>query len=102
MQFRRRPLPDPRPGPEPQDKHGGDDASLDDLARYEEERDDDVAVDYQRRALMNVIAIIVLVTLVGFGVWIADTIAVMEIDQDCMMQGRTNCAPVELPEPAQQ
>ena len=36
------------------------------------------------------------------GVWLADTIADMERDQDCMMQGRANCVPIELPIPPQQ
>jgi len=47
--------------------------------------------------LMNVIAMAVVAMLVGVGVWIAGTIAGLERDQDCMMQGRQNCAPIEVP-----
>lgn len=47
--------------------------------------------------LMNVIAIVIVALLVGVGVWIADTIAEMEKDQDCVLQGRANCAPIETP-----
>lgn len=72
----------------------------DDLAQFEQDRDE--IVDYRHRALMNVIALAVVTFLVGTGVWLADTIAAMERDQDCVMQGRVNCAPVILPEPPQQ
>ncbi len=51
---------------------------------------------------MNVIALAVVTFLVGAGVWLADTITDMEKDQDCVMQGRVNCAPIELPPPPQQ
>jgi hypothetical protein len=71
----------------------GDDLT-DDLARYE---DEDAQVDYRQRMLMNVIAVAIVTVLVGAGVWIADTIAAMEKAEDCAMQGRQNCAPIELP-----
>ena len=66
----------------------------DDLARYEEE---DAQVDYRHRMQMNLIAVAIVTALVGAGVWIADTIAAMEKVQDCAMQGRQNCAPIEVP-----
>jgi hypothetical protein len=83
----------------------GDSALLDieppdDLTQFEQEQDE--IVDYRQRALMNVIALAVVAFLVSTGVWLADTIANMERDQDCMMQGRVNCAPIELPLPPQQ
>ena len=46
---------------------------------------------------MNVIAVVIVSLLVGVGVWLADTIADMEKAQDCLMQGRQNCAPIEVP-----
>jgi len=67
-----------------------------DLAQYEQE---DEVIDYRQRMLMNVIAIAIVALLVGVGVWIADTIAEMEKDQDCVLQGRANCAPIEVPVP---
>jgi hypothetical protein len=95
LAFRRRPppLPAARPG-------GPEASSLDDLARYEQEPDE--PIDYRQRMLMNVIAIAIVTLLVGTGVWITDTIADMEKDQDCVMQGRANCAPIELPAPNRQ
>jgi hypothetical protein len=75
-----------------------DDALPDDLAAYEQDRDDE-PVNYAQRMLMNVIAIAVVCVLIGVGVWLADTIAEMERDQDCVLQGRQNCAPIEVPAP---
>lgn len=72
----------------------------DDLAQYEQDQDE--VVDYRQRMLMNVIALAVVAFLVSTGAWLADTIAAMERDQDCVMQGRVNCAPIELPAPPQQ
>jgi hypothetical protein len=72
-----------------------DDADpLDDLSRYEEE---DRNINYRHRLLMNMIAVMIVSLLVGAGVWIADTIADMQKIQDCTLQGRQNCAPIEVP-----
>jgi hypothetical protein len=73
---------------------GGEAEPFDDLAQYEEE---DAHIDYRHRMLMNVIAVAIVSALVCVGVWIADTIADMQRAQDCVMQGRQNCAPIELP-----
>jgi hypothetical protein len=70
----------------------------DDLAQYEQ----DGRIDYRQRMLMNVIAVAICTMLVGVGVWIADTIAEMEKDQDCVLQGRINCASIEVPLPRRQ
>lgn len=80
------------------DRHSAepDEALLDDLSRYEQDREDE-PINYARRMLMNVIAIAVVTILIGVGVWLADTIAQMERDQDCVLQGRHNCAPIEVP-----
>jgi hypothetical protein len=83
-----RPLPAIRPDERSIEPDG-------DLAAYEEDRD--VVIDHRRRALMNGIAVAIVTLLVGAGVWIADTIAEIQHDQDCVIQGRSNCAPLELP-----
>jgi hypothetical protein len=85
---------------QPADDDEQHDDPSDDFAHYEQDQDE--VVDYRQRTLMNVIALAVLAFLISTGVWLADTIADMERDQDCMMQGRVNCAPIELPLPPQQ
>ncbi len=72
----------------------------DDFAQYEQDQDE--VINYRQRMLMNVIAVAVLAFLISAGVWLADTIGAMERDQDCMMQGRVNCAPIAFPGPPQQ
>ncbi|MGC1777505.1 MAG: hypothetical protein WBB34_06120 [Xanthobacteraceae bacterium] len=79
----------------------------DDFASYEREHENDdpeeqeEVVDYRQRMLMNFVALAVVTFLMGSGIWLADSIADMQRDQDCVMQGRANCAPIELPMPAQ-
>jgi len=48
---------------------------------------------------MNLIALAILTSLVCLGVWIADTISDLQKEQDCLMQGRSNCAPIEVSAP---
>ena len=72
---------------------GGHAETFDDLAQYEEE---DAHINYRHRMLMNVIAVMIVSALLGVGVWIADTITNMEKTQDCVMQGRQNCAPISM------
>jgi hypothetical protein len=89
FQLRRRVAVQP-----PSGATGSSTETFDDLAQYEEEG---AHIDYRRRMLMNVIAAMIVAALVGVGVWIADTIADMEKTQDCLMQGRQNCAPITMP-----
>lgn len=76
------------------------DDDLDDFARFEQDQDE--PIDYRHRMVMNLIALAILVSLVGLGVWIADTISDLQRDQDCLMQGRSNCAPIEVPASVQE
>ncbi len=103
LQFRPRHgavKPDAAASPAAAGAEADDGALPDDLARYEQDREDE-PINYAQRMLMNVIAVVVVSMLIGVGVWLADTIAEMERDQDCVLQGRQNCAPIELPAPVQ-
>jgi hypothetical protein len=95
LQFPRRPglAPSAARGSADPAAIDSDAEDADDLARYEQEQDE--PIDYRQRMLMNAIASAIVVLLIGAGVWIADTIAAMDRDQDCVMQGRGNCAPLE-------
>jgi hypothetical protein len=73
---------------------------LDGFARFEQDQDE--PIDYRHRMIMNLIALAILISLVGLGVWIADTISALQREQDCLMQGRSNCAPIEVPIPVQE
>src|ERR1700761_1846730 len=98
-------VPFRRPGqPPPIRPTASDEAEANHLALYEQDgegQDEEEAIDYRQRMFMNVVALAVVTLLVGTGVWLADSITEMERDQDCVLQGRVNCAPIELPAPAQ-
>jgi len=64
-----------------------------DLARFE--RGDD-ADDYRHRMLVNIAAFVFVLGLIGAGLWLADTMAQMRKDEDCVLSGRRGCTPVEV------
>ncbi|HMF26103.1 MAG TPA: hypothetical protein VKG24_28815 [Pseudolabrys sp.] len=64
-----------------------------DLTKYERSEDAD---DYRHRMIVNIAAFLVVVALIGTGIWLADTMAAMRKNQDCVLSGRRNCAPVEV------
>ena len=66
-----------------------------DLAQYE--RRPDEPDDYRHRMKMNALALIVTVALIVAGIWMADVIARMRKNQDCVLSGRPGCTPVEVP-----
>ena len=66
-----------------------------DLKKFEEtpEQPD----DYRHRMLMNGLGLVVTALLIVCGVWIADVMAHMRKDQDCVLMGRPNCAHINVP-----
>ncbi len=65
----------------------------DDLAKFERGEDAD---DYRDRMIVNIVAFIFVVALIGAGLWLADTMAQMRKNQDCVLSGRRGCSPVEI------
>jgi hypothetical protein len=53
--------------------------------------------DFKHRMLMNALGLVVTVLLIVGGVWIADVMAHMRKDQDCVLMGRQNCANINIP-----
>jgi len=66
---------------------------VEDLAKYERDEGTD---DYRHRMLINAAAFVFVVALMGAGLWIADTMAAMRKNQDCVLSGRRGCTPVEV------
>ena len=64
------------------------------LAKYEggAEQDD----NYRHRMMVNLAALGVTVALAVAGVWLAIHIADMRKNQDCLLSGRRNCAPIDV------
>lgn len=65
-----------------------------DLSKYEYARDND---NYRHRMVNNLLAFAVLSLIVYCGIWLANTMAQLRADQDCVLMGRTNCAPIKVP-----
>jgi hypothetical protein len=66
---------------------------VEDLAKYERGDDSD---DYRHRMIVNIAAFLAIVALIGAGIWLADTMATMRKNQDCVLSGRRGCSPVEV------
>jgi len=68
-----------------------------DLDRYPQADEPD---DYRHRMMTNVAGVAVVALLIVIGIWIADTMASMRKNQDCVLSGRRGCAPMEQPPPS--
>ncbi len=65
-----------------------------DLGQYEQPKGED---DYRHRMIVNAFAFAATVVLIVAGIWIADTLAEMRRNQDCVLTGRRGCTPVQAP-----
>jgi len=63
------------------------------FAKYEGGEADD---DYRHRMLVNLAGLAVTVMLAVAGGWLAIQIAEMRKNQDCVLSGRRNCAPIDV------
>jgi hypothetical protein len=64
---------------------------IDDVEKYARVGEDD---NYRHRMITNLLAFLVLCFIVYCGVWLANTMAQMRNDQDCVLSGRTNCSQI--------
>jgi hypothetical protein len=67
---------------------------VDDLSKYERSRENE---SYRHRMVNNLLAFAILSLIVYCGIWLANTMAQLRADQDCVLTGRTNCAPIKVP-----
>src|SRR5262249_14950831 len=68
---------------------------VDDLSKYSRGPEED---NYRHRMVMNLLAFLVLALIVYCGIWLASTMSQIRKDQDCALSGRTNCAPIRVPD----
>jgi hypothetical protein len=66
---------------------------VDDLAKFERSEGTD---DYRHRMTVNIVVFVFVLALIGAGLWLADTMAQMRKNQDCVLSGRRGCSPVEV------
>jgi hypothetical protein len=72
--------------------HAEDDTPVEGVEKYAHEPD-----NYRQRMINNGLALAFCIGLVVIGVWLANTIAEMRRNQDCVLSGRRNCAQVNVP-----
>ncbi len=65
------------------------------LEKYARERED--GDDYRNRMRANIAAILLVGVLIWCGYWLFNTLAELRKVQDCILTGRTNCAPISVP-----
>lgn len=70
-----------------------DPSPVEGLAKYEHSEDKD---DYRHRMIVNATVFVFVVALIGAALWLADTMATMRKNQDCVLSGRRGCTPVEV------
>jgi hypothetical protein len=58
--------------------------------------DDEVSTDKDRRNA-NILLLLFVVVLVGGGVWLVNALIEQRAMDNCLAQGRRNCAPLEAP-----
>ena len=49
------------------------------------------------RRIANIVLLLLLVVIVGGGIWLANAMFDQRVIDDCLAQGRRNCAPIEAP-----
>jgi ferric-dicitrate binding protein FerR (iron transport regulator) len=67
---------------------------VEDLSKFSRDPDED---NFRHRMKVNLLAFAALAFIVACGVWLANTMAEMRKNQDCVLTGRTNCAPIQVP-----
>jgi hypothetical protein len=83
-------LPFPRRG-QPRPPVPPQDAPIEDIGKYARSEEPD---NYRQRMTNNGLALAFCVVLVVIGIWIANTMATMRRNQDCVLSGRRDCAPI--------
>lgn len=78
-----------KPRPPPVDQH----APVEGMEKYARGEPD----DYRQRMINNGLGLGACVLLVAIGIWLANTIAEMRRNQDCVLSGRRDCAKISVP-----
>ena len=64
-----------------------------------QQRTPDDGGDERDRRATNIVLLVFFVAVVSIGVWLANAMVDYRKLDDCIAQGRRNCAPIEVPRP---
>jgi len=53
--------------------------------------------EYRQRMLVNGAVFLIVLALIGAALWLADSMATMRRNQDCVLSGRSGCTHVDAP-----
>ncbi len=53
--------------------------------------------EHRERMITNVVLLLIFAVLVGIGVWLSSALLDARRADECITQGRRNCAPIEVP-----
>ncbi len=84
----------PRRSTAPSSGRPPESSPVEDVGKYANSSEVD---DYRHRMKTNAIALLFVALLVVCGYWLADTMAQMRKNQDCVLSGRPGCTPVHVP-----
>ena len=71
-----------------------DDTPVEGLDKYASAGEPD---NYRQRMINNGLGLAACIVLVIIGVWIANTMAELRRNQDCVLSGRRDCTPIAVP-----
>jgi hypothetical protein len=63
----------------------------------ESQRQDDYVETPRDRRIANTILLVLVIVVVGSGIWLANAMFNQRVIDNCLAQGRTNCAPIDAP-----
>jgi hypothetical protein len=87
------PADDHRVVPFPRTRKPSPPPQQDELAKYTAPPES--AEEYRQRMWVNAAVFLVVVVLIGAALWLADTMATMRRNQDCVLSGRSGCTHVD-------
>jgi hypothetical protein len=68
--------------------------AIEDIGSYEGPREE--PGEFRHRQVMNVVTLLICAVLIVTGIWIANKMAELRRDQDCVLAGRRNCAEITI------
>lgn len=83
-----------RPGAPPRAPMTPPQPPVEDLGKYQQAPEESPEA-YRHRMMVNLAAFAFIAVLIGGALWLADMMATMRRNQDCVLSGRRGCTPVE-------